>query len=287
MRRRQHSKSVASVTAAFIERLFEAVERTIDARTRILTAEWLALAVAAPADSEEVGTRPPRVRSRPHALSPRIDDHGAVVTATVEATNRPPATPRLRGKRLGTRVRTSSTAAGAPLPSPLPSPEADRRDAEFARLRSLLRPTGDHDTSGAAETPSARAPALLVAPPPDPIRLLEDEVRAQAHTLGQLPGTSCTARIAAWAGRIRSYQETGNRVAAELLLDKLRALARAMDAGRIEALNGSWRTRDWPSYIRTNEAMAEAREHEPATPAESLPDQSGDSQYRDIWSQPA
>ena len=286
MRRRQHSKSVASVTAAFVERLFEAVERTIDARTRIVTAEWMERAVATPADPEDVRIRPRKVRSRQNALSPRIDDHGAVATATVVATNRSPATPPLRGKRLGTRVKTSSTATGKPVPSTIPSPEADRRDAELARLRSLLKPTADHDTAGAADTLSARAPTLFVAPPSDPIRLLEDEVRAQVHTLGQLPRTSCTARIAAWAGRIRSYQETGNRVAAELLLDKLRALARAMDAGRVEALNGSWRTSDWSSYIRTNEAMADAREHEPATQAESLPEQSGEPQYRDIWSQP-
>lgn len=100
-----------------------------------------------------------------------------------------------------------------------------------------------------------------------------------------LPAASCTARIASWAGRIRLYEEAnGNRVAAEFLLEKLRVLARAMDAGRIEALNSSWRTANWPSYILTNEALADAKPKEPEAAKEALPDPNAGSDYRDVWS---
>ena len=76
-------------------------------------------------------------------------------------------------------------------------------------------------------------------------------------------------------------------MAAQLVLEKLRALAYAMEAGRIEALTASWRTADWPSYIRKNEQLAEA----PSTPEpRERPDEStlngpaDESDYSAVWS---
>lgn len=75
-------------------------------------------------------------------------------------------------------------------------------------------------------------------------------------------------------------------MATQFLLGKLRELARAMDARRIEALVASWHTNDWPSYIRRNEVLAEVR----PTPgyrevlAESTPGAaSTDVAYEDAW----
>jgi hypothetical protein len=99
---------------------------------------------------------------------------------------------------------------------------------------------------------------------------LEDVIRDQLPALGGLSQSRCTARIAAWAGRVRLDQSRPGaeqtRVAALMLLEKLRRLARAMDAGSIEALNASWSTRNWERYIEANE-LAAATPDAPAAPA--------------------
>ena len=286
MRRRQHAESVESLIAGFAERLLDVVERSIEARTRILTAEWMEVALAARLGSERVIRAPkatPRTRQPPDAVpATRLAE-----TAAVNATTRSRAAGPGSRKRVRTQVETSRATHGGPASTP-PSPEQERRDAEFARMRALLKPIGRDDLPGIVDAVSARPAGIVIDPPTDPLRLLEGEVRNQAQGLAQLPAASCTARIAAWAGRVRAYEETnGNRVAADLLLDKLRVLARAMDAGRIEALNGSWRTADWPSYIRKNEALAEATPEALNTLAEPLPERSGDPDYRDVWLQPS
>ena len=288
MARWQHSESVESLIAAFVERLFEAVEHEIDVRSRTLAVNCVEVAATVPAASEQVTARP-----APRALRTGAPLQGPPAGSTLQATagnataqTEAPAPRRRRRARTG--EVTSASRRTEPPASPPPSPEQTRRDAEFARLRALLKPTGTDDASQAASTLSAQPALVAVAAPGDPFRLLEAEIRSHAHRLAQLPHTSCTARIAAWAGRVRSYEETNrNRVAADLLLDKLRVLARGMDAGRIDALNGSWRATDWSSYIRTNEALAEALPAGPQTPVELRPDGSGDPDYRDIWSQPS
>jgi len=289
MRTRQRSKSVESLTAAFVDRLSRAVEHAIDARTRILAAEWMDLALVPAAVSPEVRVSPAEMAPRTDTLSAAGGGQGSAETAPARTPNRPPTTARLRRNGPGRPAKTAGASPTSSVsPSTTPSPEEQRRDAEFARLRALLKPTGYPEASGAAETLSAPVSAGVVAAPSDPLRLLEDEIRLQAHGLAQLSQASCTARIAAWAGRVRSYEETtGNRVAADLLLDKLRALARAMDAGRIEALIGSWRTSDWGSYIRTNEGLAEARSDRPETSEQSRPDPSGEPDFGEVWSQPS
>ena len=146
------------------------------------------------------------------------------------------------------------------------------------RLRALPKPTGTGDAPEATGALSDQPALVAVAPPADPFRLLEAEIRSQAHQLAQLPHASCMARIAAWTGRVRSYEITnGNRVAADLLLDKLRVLAREMDAGRIDGLNGSWRATDWSSYSPTDWRRARS----------FVQMGSGEPDYRDIWSQPS
>lgn len=287
MTSRRHSESVDSLIRAFVERLGETIEREIEVRTQALATEWLAVAMASPSAPDQVRLRRPTATPGTPATPESPAAETPADTTSNTATARPTAAAPVRRQRSRASVATSSTIRGQAEASALPSPEQERRDADFARLRALLKPTGHDDASGVVGTLPPPAALSPVEPPADPLRSLEAEVRNQAHALAQLPQTRCTARIAAWAGRVRSYEETdGNRVAADLLLEKLRVLARAMDAGRIEALNGSWRTRDWPSYIRTNEALAEAPQ-EPETIIESRPDRSGEPDYRDIWSQPS
>lgn len=272
MARTRHSQSVESLISTFVERLFQVIEHHIDVRTRILAAEWIEGAVPTPVPSERLIIRPTAITPGARALLEAPTGEGLADAAT-----QTPAAERSRTRRGPSRTRRAEPPASAP-----PGPEEERRDAEFGRLRNLLKPTWQ-DSVPTAEAPLP--PPAAVAPLTDPLRLLQDEIQSQALGLAQLPSESCTAHIAAWAGRVRQYQETtDNRVAAEFLLDKLRVLASAMDAGRIEALTGSWRTRDWPSYIRANEAAAQIRHKEPEPPAKPLAEQNGDPDYRDVWS---
>jgi hypothetical protein len=155
-------------------------------------------------------------------------------------------------------------------------PRQDRHDAELARLRQVLRPAVSADVPGFLP---ATAPVLAAAARTDssrdPLRLLEDDIRERLPSLGRLPPAASAARIGAWAGRARLYEEeSGNKMAANLLLDKLRVLAHTMEVGRIEALSASWRTKSWPAYIQQNEVLAEARstpEQQPPPPSTTQP----------------
>jgi hypothetical protein len=159
---------------------------------------------------------------------------------------------------------------------PQVDPEQVRRDAELARLRAVLRPTTP-DPEPAAPPPAAPPPAPLRTEDRtdrgernDSLASLEDVIRDQLPALGGLSQARCTARIAAWAGRVRRDQSRPGaeqtRVAALMLLEKLRRLARAMEAGSIEALNASWSTSNWQRYIEANE-LAAATPDAPAAPA--------------------
>jgi len=288
MRRRQHSRSVESLIEAFAERLFEAVERTIEARAQVLSTEWLDVALPPPVATGRMMLRPPRATSGAPVPAQGVAAETSADGTAPQVMNRAMPGAFATPKRGRTRAATSGTNRGAAPASAALSPEQQLRDAEFARLRALLKPTQPDDASEVRVPLPARAAPLVVDAPADPLRVLEGEIRNQAQELAQLPSTSCTARIAAWAGRVRSYEETsGNRVAADLLLDKLRVLARAMDAGRIEALNGSWKTSDWATYIRMNQALAEAPREAVATRAAPAAEPSGEPDYGDIWSQPS
>src|SRR5258708_19132597 len=90
------------------------------------------------------------------------------------------------------------------------------------------------------------------------MKVLEESVRDGIAFLSVLPPPRCAAQIAAWAGRARLYQEDQadgrSRIAAGLLLEKLRGLARAMEIGRTDALDPSFAA-DWSAYVATNEAI--------------------------------
>ncbi|MEP6652382.1 MAG: hypothetical protein ABJA82_03430 [Myxococcales bacterium] len=296
---KQHSESVEFVVARFVARLTKALAREIDARSRVLAAEYLAAALAGPglsAKSTVLTTERRTVHGgRLKGASPEAASHNSSQDAPdrSDLQAREPTDSELAPRALGARSgsgapKTRATARKPRLPTPV-DPEQESRDADFERLRTLLKPTRYENPSADPSIPySSASVVLLDAPHTDPLRLLEDEIRDRVHALAQVGTARCTARIAAWTGRVRAYEEqSGNRMAAQLMLEKLRALAYAMEAGRIEALTASWRTADWPSYIRKNEQLADA----PPTPEpRERPDEStrkgpaDGSDYSGAWS---
>jgi hypothetical protein len=269
---RKHLRPIERLIAAFTARLTEAMGRAIDARARTLAAEWaksipIAPQVALPWLSR-AGRRGP---SEPAGLE---ESSTAVATeiaseasealpvgqtifgmSPVPVSSPPPARRgRPRRERTSAIAGTGAGATSAPVDL-----EQQARHAELAHLRAVLKPTAQEAPAATAVDSASVASTLALDSPADPMRALEDEVREQMPGLAQLSPAGCTAQLAAWAGRVRAYEEgSGNRIAARLLLDKLRALAHAMEAGRVEALSPTWRTSDWPAYVERNQALAGA-----------------------------
>jgi len=165
-----------------------------------------------------------------------------------------------------------------------PDPVYAQRTAELNRLRSILRPVDDRPST---DGPPAEAPAPHRVETTDGMKSLEEEVRDGIAFLSVLSPARCEAQIAVWSGRARLYQEEQadgrTRIAAGLLLEKLRGLARAMDAGFIEALNPSFSTSDWGQYVSAKEKAAAAE------PVASVPTSDGDDgaavggEFGDVW----
>lgn len=278
---RRRSPSIELLVTRFVAHLTQAIEQEIDARSRALAAEYLAAALPAPrlsakpkvsaTESRTPGEGAPQVPSSavaaPAPSRPAPDHTSDLPSAPTDSG----LAPRARRERSPSRARRPRATAHITRDSRPADPGQESRDAELARLRTLLKPTQYEGGSADPPSPSSSAPVVpLDASEAEPLRLLETEIRDQVHALAQLGTARCTARIAAWTGRVRGYEEeSGNRMAAQLMLEKLRALAYAMEANHIEALTASWRTADWSSYIRKNEELAEA----PPPPSHERPDE--------------
>ena len=267
--------SIEQLLKPLAARFVAAIEEQIAVQTRALVAEWLKRG-GARAPKEKTLERKPR-QGRPAARA-----------ATIEA--RKVASPTLTSvikKKASRRPRPRIEAQA-------PDPVYAERTAELNRLRSILRPTvlpnvlPTVDSPAAVAGPAAEAPSPQRSETTDPMKSLEEDVRDAIAFLSLLPPARCEAQIAAWAGRARLYQEDQNdgrtRIAAGLLLEKLRGLARAMGAGFIEALNPTFSTNDWRQYIKAKEKAAAA---EPGTAAPSASEDSeapaAGGDYGDIW----
>jgi hypothetical protein len=169
-------------------------------------------------------------------------------------------------------------------------PESERRAAELVRLRAILRPTAPTPAPVAAPAPM---PAREQAPE-DNLQSLENRIRDEIPALSSLSQGRCTARIASWVGRVRLHQSGPDaertRIASRILLDKLRNLAWSMDAGKIEGLDLSWSTRNWPRYIEESELIAATPDAAPAKIQESSSaassETSSESSDADVWAIP-
>jgi hypothetical protein len=152
-----------------------------------------------------------------------------------------------------------------PLPPPR-DPEQIKRDAEFARLRALLRPANEE---APAPVPAPAPPVVEPARPATPgdfLRALEKEIQNAVPTLGALGPERCGARIAVWAGQVRELRDrlpadvsAAMRPAFRIFLEHLTELRDAMEAPVVDALEPKWSAPDWSIYIEVNRALVEER----------------------------
>jgi hypothetical protein len=269
MPKRRSSPEIEDLVEALIRRLTEAVESAISTRARFLTEDYLRAAAPPPRRPE------PIVLAAPPTTALADQHEAAIVEPSPEV---PPRPGRAAQRVRQIRQRPAVVAVAKALPAI--DPEEQRRTAELARLRAILRPT--------APVPSA--PPVVAPPLPraaeedDSLQALEDHIRDQVPALAGLSQSRCTARIGAWVGRVRLHQ-TGpdgdrTRIASRILLDKLRNLAWSMDAGTIEGLNISWSTRNWERYIQDNERIA-------STPDAPSPPKPEPDAAEDVWCMPS
>jgi hypothetical protein len=163
-----------------------------------------------------------------------------------------------------------------PPPPPL-DPEQIKRDAEFARLRALLRPTAEElpAVPPAPATPAPIPGAPRPATPGEFLRALEKEIQDAVPFLGRLGPERCGAQIAAWSGQVRELRDrlppevsAAMRPATRIFLEHLTELRAAMEASFVDALEPKWKPPSWSDYIEVNRARAERRP--PALPADRL-----------------
>jgi hypothetical protein len=255
----QHRRppAIEALVRAFIRELTEAVESATTARARVLTEEYLR-AAAAPQSRPE-----PKPRLASKLASPRNAEPAPALPVGVEPSGEvppeQPRTARLRRKRQRPSVAAETRAV------PTIDPEDERRAAELARIRAILRPAAPAPTA----LPVVAPPTQRVPEETDSLRVLEDRISDQIAGLAGLSQGRYTAQIAAWVGRVRLHQSgpesERTQIASRMLFEKLRNLAWSMEAGPIEALNVSWSTRNWEQYIHDNELIA-ATEDPPASP---------------------
>src|SRR3569623_3672013 len=121
MTRRQQPTSL-TLTAECVDRLLEAVERTVEARTRVLTGEWLDVAMA----THRVSPRPPLRLALATGTGSELADAQAVAPALAGAPDEGSATTRDRGRRAG--ARRTAPATSPVTHHPHPSPEQQSLD---------------------------------------------------------------------------------------------------------------------------------------------------------------
>ena len=265
MPERRSARSIELLVEALIRRLTKVVESEISARARVLTEEYLRSATA------ERRLAAPRA----HVLEPpsRTEEPTAYAGEPSPKVPRPRRAQPIRPRRPRPDVVTDAQAL------PAVDPEQERRTAELAWVRAVLRPAAPVPPAPPVTAPKpARA-----AEDGGSLQTLEDHIRDQIPTLAGLSQSRYTARIAAWVGRVR-LQQSGpegerTRIASRILFDKLRNLAWSMEAHTIEALNLSWSTRNWERYIQENERIA-------ATPDAPPPPKPEPETAVDVWSTP-
>jgi hypothetical protein len=263
---RRRSREIEELVQGFIRRLAEALESATSARALVLSEEYMRAAATSARRPE------PNVQAVPERPSPTLAQEPDVAAPSREVQPRPPRAERVRPKRQPPAPAAEAKAA------PAIDLEEQRRTAELARLRAILRPIA----------PVPAAPPVIASVPraaeeKDGLQALEDLIRDQVAALARLSQSRYTARIAAWVGSVRLHQSGPDgertRIASRMLFEKLRTLAWSMEAGPIEALNTAWSTRNWERYIHENEVLA-------ATP-DAAPTQTPELDAEvDVWATP-
>jgi hypothetical protein len=276
MQSSQLSREIEVLVDAVVQQLEQAIEAATLTRARELTEEYLRkVDVNVDVDMDVGVEAEPRPRARAISTAPTPEPQ------PVDEARRPE--PRRR--------RPAKAVVAAKAPPPV-DPESERRAAELARLRAILRPTAP--TPAPIVAPAAPMPVREPGPD-DSLQALEDRIREEIPALASLSQGRCTARIASWVGRVRLHQSGPDaertRIASRILIDKLRNLAWSMDAGKIEGLDLSWSTRNWRRYIDESERIAATPDAAPA-PTERREASASDeadkaSDDPDVWATPA
>jgi hypothetical protein len=154
-----------------------------------------------------------------------------------------------------------------PGPPPL-DPEQIQRDAEFARIRAILKPVAQESVppvAPSAPLPPPREPARPTSPG-DVLRALEKEIQDAVPTLGRLGPERCAAQIAVWAGQVRELRDrlppnvaAAMRPAFRIFIEHLTQLQTAMEVQIVDALEPTFIAPDWEIYIEANRAVVEQR----------------------------
>jgi hypothetical protein len=226
------------LVATFTAKMANAIEQATQARVRELLGNWLA-------DSA-------RASHAPEVAAPSLES--------------PDLAPAETKRRRQARQRTPSPLQPTPR-----DPEQIKRDAEFARLRALLKPAVA-DVPPPATAPTAAAPAPLAKPQPPPtpgefLRALEQEIMNAVPFLGDLGPERCGAQIAVWAGLARELRDrltpelsATMRPAFRIFFEHLTQLRGQMETHVVDALEPTWTPPDWRSYVEVNRAGVEGRD---------------------------
>jgi hypothetical protein len=253
MPERRTSREIESLVEALIKRLTEAVEAATSARSRVLTDGYLRAA-----EAEAPGALP--------------------VHASPTAEPSPDVSPRPLRARPARPKRPRPAKVAEPKAPPAVDADEERRTAELARMRSILRPAVP-----TPPTPPVIAPPLLAPEQHGSLQALEVQIRDRLLLLPGLSESRYTAQIAAWVGQVRLIQSGPDgertRIASRIMFDKLRNLVWSMEAGPIEGLNLSWSMRNWQRYIEENETIAAA----PDAPQPPTPEPDAEA---DVWVTP-
>jgi hypothetical protein len=276
---------VNALAAQFTERLVKAVERaTLEIGTRLIEDIFARVAGrAGSAREKRAWKRAQRERGRIiGALTKQLlagieTCTRARVRDTLARRRQEIATSAAAERRAARAARTALQGAVVkprrrrkpvrPGPPPL-DPEQIRRDAEFARLRAILKPVPEEPIPAVAASAPALPPPEVVRPatPGEALRALEKEIQDAVPTLGRLGPERCAAQIAVWAGQVRELRDrlppdvaATMRPAFRIFLEHLTRLHAAMEVEVVDALEPTFIAPDWDIYIEANRAILEQR----------------------------
>ena len=206
-----------------------------------------------------------------HARVRELLDHGLTgsgrVRQATQATDPSPQEPDSAAVELPRRRQIRRRRPILLQPPPL-DPEQIRRDAEFARLRTLLKPMAE-EMEPRASAPVAPTPAPQPQRPQTPaefLRALEQEIMNAVPFFCDLGPERCGAQIAVWAGLARELRDRLSpelaatmRPAFRIFFEHLTQLRDQMDTQIVDALEPTWTPPDWSSYVEVNRARVEGR----------------------------
>jgi hypothetical protein len=254
MRRASTGRStIAQLIKPLAYRFVATIEAEIAVQAKAILVGWSKRNAKDQSERVPVPLNPRRTEANGQRKVKRAEEDSVAVSSPPPSAQLASEAAESRFPRSPSTVKTKvSRPSRQKIETKAPDPGDAERPAELNRRRSIRRPARD-DRYNSAGTVATRVDAQT-GEDPNKMKTLEEKVRDGTTFLPDLSPARRTATIAAWAGQARIYQTDGQTwMAAHLLLERLRHLARAMDAGFIEALDPSWSTSDWQRYVKVKE----------------------------------